>query len=389
MDSLPDEIIHWIFKMLHRIDICNILRTCRRFHDLVDESFWKSLLERDFDEIERKYKSWRESYRSKFGILYTIATGSFSNRPKKCGDRRRICKVVSDLRDMIILSDGGMEILPKTSPQNIVSFDGLPRLLSPMNRYKIRISETESKPVVKDVVSIGSKGLYFIKDRRVYYQEENTIHEEKPEADFIGFCSMLNQFYLIRKGILVSYPVEADRVDFDKPIEEEALRDITHISCSHSHGAVISNKQLYTFGLGAFGVLGHGDTEDRSKPTLVKGLKDVSMVACGYSHTAVIAGNSLYIFGDTKGIVDRGYTLKPTFICHVENVINLSCGLGFTAFVSFTSGVGKLYTFGRGGHGELGHGSLTRIEKPKQVEGFNNVVQVSCGINYTNILCKD
>ncbi|KAK1435537.1 hypothetical protein QVD17_01303 [Tagetes erecta] len=68
-----------------------------------------------------------------------------------------------------------------------------------------------------------------------------------------------------------------------EPVEE--------IACGAYHVAVLTSRnQVYTWGKGANGRLGHGDTEDRKTPTLVESLKDrhVKFVACGSNYTAAI-----------------------------------------------------------------------------------------------------
>lgn len=51
-----------------------------------------------------------------------------------------------------------------------------------------------------------------------------------------------------------------------------------------------SKNEVYTWGKGANGRLGHGDVEDRKSPTLVESLKDkhVKIIACGSNYSAAI-----------------------------------------------------------------------------------------------------
>jgi alpha-tubulin suppressor-like RCC1 family protein len=66
---------------------------------------------------------------------------------------------------------------------------------------------------------------------------------------------------------------------------------VEEIACGAYHVAVMTHKtEVYTWGKGANGRLGHGDTQDRSTPTLVEALKgkQVKSIACGASFTAAI-----------------------------------------------------------------------------------------------------
>ena len=49
--------------------------------------------------------------------------------------------------------------------------------------------------------------------------------------------------------------------------------NVTHVACGSNHSAVIvDNKQLYTWGSGEFGRLGHGDEESQTLPKLVSAI---------------------------------------------------------------------------------------------------------------------
>ncbi|KAH6823522.1 Regulator of chromosome condensation family protein [Perilla frutescens var. hirtella] len=66
---------------------------------------------------------------------------------------------------------------------------------------------------------------------------------------------------------------------------------VEQISCGTHHvAALTSRNEVFTWGKGANGRLGHGDSEDHNVPTLVEALKDrhVKSVACGSNYTASI-----------------------------------------------------------------------------------------------------
>ena len=72
----------------------------------------------------------------------------------------------------------------------------------------------------------------------------------------------------------------------DRPRVIEALRgkDIVDISCGGAHSAAITSAgELYTWGKGRYGRLGHGDSDDHCKPRLVEALLGYRVVdvACG------------------------------------------------------------------------------------------------------------
>ncbi|KAM7274359.1 hypothetical protein ACFE04_029023 [Oxalis oulophora] len=66
---------------------------------------------------------------------------------------------------------------------------------------------------------------------------------------------------------------------------------IEEIACGAYHVAVLTSRtEVYTWGKGANGRLGHGDADDRNSPTLVEALKEkqVKSIACGSNFTATI-----------------------------------------------------------------------------------------------------
>nr|KYP74817.1 putative E3 ubiquitin-protein ligase HERC2 [Cajanus cajan] len=70
-----------------------------------------------------------------------------------------------------------------------------------------------------------------------------------------------------------------------------AGESVDEIACGAYHVTVLTSKnEVYTWGKGANGRLGHGDVEDRKTPTLVEALKDrhVKYIACGSNYSAAI-----------------------------------------------------------------------------------------------------
>lgn len=73
--------------------------------------------------------------------------------------------------------------------------------------------------------------------------------------------------------------------------EKLANESVSEVSCGSYHVVVLTSKgEVYTWGKGANGRLGHGDFEDRKIPTLVEALKDrpIKKIACGSNFTAAI-----------------------------------------------------------------------------------------------------
>ncbi|KAM7267761.1 hypothetical protein ACFE04_009927 [Oxalis oulophora] len=66
---------------------------------------------------------------------------------------------------------------------------------------------------------------------------------------------------------------------------------VEEISCGGYHVAVLTSKtEVYTWGKGANGRLGHGDTKDRTLPSFIEALRDkqVKSIVCGSNFTAAL-----------------------------------------------------------------------------------------------------
>ncbi|XP_046701608.1 E3 ubiquitin-protein ligase MYCBP2 isoform X17 [Silurus meridionalis] len=113
---------------------------------------------------------------------------------------------------------------------------------------------------------------------------------------------------------ITTYPPGAVRFDSE-------LRAV-QVSCGFHHSVVLmENGDVYTFGYGQHGQLGHGDVNSRGSPTLVQALPGPSVqVTAGSNHTAVLlVDGQVFTFGSfSKGqlgrpIVDMPYwNAKPS-----------------------------------------------------------------------------
>lgn len=66
-------------------------------------------------------------------------------------------------------------------------------------------------------------------------------------------------------------------------IESLRGKDIVDIACGGAHSAAITAAgELYTWGKGRYGRLGHGDSDDQLKPKLVEALIGIQFLFNNY-----------------------------------------------------------------------------------------------------------
>eukprot|EP00066_Takifugu_rubripes_P027183 XP_011616449.1 PREDICTED: probable E3 ubiquitin-protein ligase HERC6 isoform X2 [Takifugu rubripes] len=96
---------------------------------------------------------------------------------------------------------------------------------------------------------------------------------------------------------------------------------VTFISCGEAHTAVLTmNGEVFTFGEGRHGQLGHNFTADELSPRLVEHVgRPASQISCGRNHTLVLdSSGQLWAFGSGDrgqiGTGQRDNILTPTLV---------------------------------------------------------------------------
>ena len=107
------------------------------------------------------------------------------------------------------------------------------------------------------------------------------------------------------------------------------------ICAGEAHSLVTSGKmgEIWSFGNGVFGKLGNGGEGDEVVPRLIEALNRVvvNQVAAGGEHSMALTRE------------------------------------------------GDVFTWGLGGHGQLGHDNQRNQDVPKRVEGLTNVMDIAAG----------
>ena len=145
----------------------------------------------------------------------------------------------------------------------------------------------------------------------------------------------------------LGYPLDGFGVQ-NAPREIEAFNvqkvQLTNISCGQEHSAAVDKRgNVWAWGCGKSGQLGHGNKNGTAAPLKVRNVDHATAVACGSGHTAALT--------------DRG----------------------------------RLFTWGEGNQGQLGHGSLDDVMLATPVTAFDSKPgrKLSCGATLTAVITRD
>ncbi|KAK6141538.1 hypothetical protein DH2020_024723 [Rehmannia glutinosa] len=178
-----------------------------------------------------------------------------------------------------------------------------------------------------------------------------------------------------------------------KALESAVVLDVQNIACGVRHAALVTKQgEMFSWGEESGGRLGHGVDADVLHPKLIDALSNtnIELVACGEYHScAVTLSGDLYTWGDGHfGLLGHGNEVSHWVPKRVNgplegiHVSSISCGPWHTAVVT---SAGQLFTFGDGTFGVLGHGDRKSVSKPREVESLRGLrtVRAACGVWHT------
>uniref|UniRef100_A0A663MGF5 Retinitis pigmentosa GTPase regulator n=1 Tax=Athene cunicularia TaxID=194338 RepID=A0A663MGF5_ATHCN len=167
----------------------------------------------------------------------------------------------------------------------------------------------------------------------------------------------------------------ADETYVSVPCEVDVGKPVSSVSCGYYHSALITGDgELYTFGEpenGKLGLLPEQLKNNRVPQPVLGIMEKVNKVACGGEHTVVLTETDVYTFGlGQYGQLGHGTfifeTSVPKSVKHLRRhkICNITCGENHTAVIAdelssqttLPENNGLMFTFGDGRHGKLGLG---------------------------------
>ena len=166
-----------------------------------------------------------------------------------------------------------------------------------------------------------------------------------------------------------------DKANQHTPKRIEALQTrALSVSAGDAHSLVLDERgTVHTFGYGANGRLGHGNTGTYLVPTPLPGLV-ARAISVGDAHSLVLARDgSVLAFGDNTyaqlGLGDRRSRHTPTRITGLPAIQAVAAGGCHSLILTCGRAV---YSFGSGGAGQLGHGEQD-VAEPTEIEALRGV----------------
>jgi len=191
-------------------------------------------------------------------------------------------------------------------------------------------------------------------------------------------------------------PSVSQRIGLPTPVPSMQDRRIVSVAAGYAHCLALSAEgEVYSWGAGDYGALGHGDEGAREVPGRIESLSHIEHIAAGsnFTSSAVDEKGRLFtwgraIFEDVEENEDGGLeeferpsglgyeldaetgsqaTPKRVDALSQDSVVGVAFGHDFTLVVT---DAGAVFSFGFSQEGGLGHGSLESEMLPRRIEAL-------------------
>uniref|UniRef100_A0ACD5UPU0 Uncharacterized protein n=1 Tax=Avena sativa TaxID=4498 RepID=A0ACD5UPU0_AVESA len=185
----------------------------------------------------------------------------------------------------------------------------------------------------------------------------------------------------------------------DEAAAHEAPPAVVLVSAGASHSvALLAGNVLCSWGRGEDGQLGHGDAEDRLVPTVISGFDapGITSVICGADHTTAYSEEEQQVYswgwGDF-GRLGHGnssdvFTPQPVKALQGIQIKQLACGDSHCLAVTMA---GEVQSWGRNQNGQLGLGTTEDSLLPQKIQAFEGtcVKMIAAGAEHTAAVTED
>lgn len=181
-------------------------------------------------------------------------------------------------------------------------------------------------------------------------------------------------------------------------LEELSDKKIVKVYSGHDYCAVLSvHGEVYTWGEGAEGALGHGENATTFFPRKVSTLrkKFITTVACSQGYTLFVSSRgSIYVCGSNRhhrlGFDCEDSINQPAEILELKNTVVVSAACGLYHSLALTA-KGDVYSWGFGKDGRHGFEDESELPFPQLVTSLigKRPQKICCGTDHSAVLSSD
>ncbi|XP_029290721.1 probable E3 ubiquitin-protein ligase HERC3 isoform X2 [Cottoperca gobio] len=181
-----------------------------------------------------------------------------------------------------------------------------------------------------------------------------------------------------------------------RPLKALCSIAVSQVACGSQHSvALTTDGQVYTWGQGSRGQLGLGKCKpDTNSPQNLRSLSAIPLVqvaAGGEQSFALSVSGAVFGWGRNEcgqlglGDTTDRRTPTPVHYLNMKKTVHVSCGKDHTAVLTKD---GAVFTFGSGKYGQLGHNSFSDELRPRLVAELwgTKVIKTACGRHHTLVL---
>ncbi|DBA04127.1 TPA: hypothetical protein N0F65_004235 [Lagenidium giganteum] len=176
---------------------------------------------------------------------------------------------------------------------------------------------------------------------------------------------------------------------------------VLHVACGSNHTFCMTTEgKVFGWGDNSFGQLGLGakTVKPRAMPTRVEKVVNVRAIVCGGNHSFILTTDNNVLacgsniagqlgLGDTK---DRAsFERVPFFRKHASMMSTVATGHSLVSDLELATGLyhtlalccKRVYSWGNGDNGRLGHGNIESYLEPEPIAAFRDVAVkfIACG----------
>ncbi|XP_062276631.1 probable E3 ubiquitin-protein ligase HERC4 [Scomber scombrus] len=228
--------------------------------------------------------------------------------------------------------------------------------------------------------------------RRVRGNQKSLKYEEKIQSVSCGDDVVT----LLSETGRVLYVDSAHPPFTPRPLEVLCNIPVSQVACGSQHSvALTKDGQVYTWGQDSRGQLGLGRRKlGANSPQHLRSLSSIPLVqiaAGGEQSFALSVSGGVFSWGRNDcgqlglGDTTDRHTPNPVHSLDMKKTIHISCGKDHTAILTKD---GEVFTFGCGQYGQLGHNSFSDELCPRLVaepQG-SKVIKIACGRHHTLVM---